>query len=189
MAIVLDIINDVETNYQDFVDSLEKCKNGIRCCLDVDFILFSKHTNAIKDIRLIPLEDFSCNRTISGCGGTKVNIETTFGLIKNDFIGFGLKEVTIIEDDGYKSLGLLISSDNPYYSIVEDLSEHFGFIENKDFEHSFILNESELSKLNLTPFNLTYHDGSFWISDIESEMKASEYDAIIDGMYCCDYAI
>ena len=189
MVIVLDLINDVETTYGDFVESLEECEDGIRCCLDVDFLLFKKHTTAIKDIRLIPLDNFSCKRTIIGCNGTKINVESTFGLIRNDFISFGLKEVTIIEDDEYKGLGLLVSSDNLYYEIVLGLCKHFNFIKGADFEHSFILNESEISKLNLIPFNLTYHDGSFWVDSIESEMETSEYDAIVDNLYCSDYAL
>ena len=189
MVIVLDLINDVETTYDDFVESLEECENGIRCCLDVDFLLFNKHTTAIKDIRLIPLDNFSCQRTISGCNGTKIMVESTFGLIRNDFISFGLREVTIVEDDGYKGLGLLVSSDNLYYDIVVELSKHFNFIKGSDFEHSFILNESEISKLNLVPFNLTYFDGSFWVDNIESEMKPSEYDAIIHNLYCSDCAL
>lgn len=189
MAIVLDLINDVKTNFIDFVESLEQYQDGIRCCLDVDFIVFNKHTNQIKDIVLVPLSDFTCNRTITGCKDTEITVETTFGLIQKDFIKFGFKEVTITESDGYKSLGLLISSDNPYYEIVESLSKHFNFITNDDNGHSFILTESDLSKINLVPFNLKYHDSDFYVDNIESEMATSEFDAIIDSMYCSDYAL
>ena len=86
-------------------------------------------------------------------------------------------------------IGSITIIDNPYYEIVESLSKHFNFITNDDNGHSFILTESDLSKINLVPFNLKYHDSDFYVDNIESEMATSEFDAIIDSMYCSDYAL
>lgn len=189
MAIVLDLVNDVETDYQDFVDALQE-SDGLRCCLDVDMVRITEYMpTIIKDIQLIPLEKFSCKRTIKGFNGTDIVIDSSFGLTNHDFISFEFKDVGLIEKDKYKSHGLLISSDNLYYEIIAELSKYFKFINQEDSGNSFILDESELSKLNLVPFKLEFHDNDFYVTNIENEMAPSEYDSIVDSMFCSDCAL
>ena len=189
MAIVLDLVNDVETDYEDFVEALQEC-GGIRCCLDVDMVKITEYLpTMIKDIQLIPLEKFSCKRTIKGFNGTDIVVDSSFGLTNKDFISFEFKEVGLIEKDKHKSYGLLISCDNIYYEIIYELSKYFKFISQEDNGNSFILDESELSKLSLVPFKLDYHDNDFYVTNVETEMLPCEYDAIVDSMFCSDCAL
>lgn len=188
MAIVLDSCNDIKTKHSDFVDSLKKLDYGLRCCLDVDMLVYGHTPTSIGEIKLVPLEDFSCKRTIIGYDGTKIDIDSAFGLVKEDFIDIDCVEVDVVEKDKIKLTGVLISHTNDYYQIFNQLAKHFEYIAS-DNDNSFVLDESELSELKLVPFNLKYENNHFVVSNVESEMSTSEYDAIVDEMYCCDYAI
>ena len=53
-----------------------------------------------------------------------------------------------------------------------------------DNRNSFVLDESDLDELKLVPFTLKCKNNKLIVSDIEKEMATSEFDAIIDGMYC-----
>lgn len=188
MAIVLDIVNDIETDFGDFVESLEQ-SNGIRCCLDIEMITGTEYTPTIlKNIKLIPLDEFTCKRTICGCNGKDIILESSFGLTRNDFISFNFKEVGLTKDNKFTGYGLLISSDNLYFEIIKELSQYFKFIPKDVGLKSFILDESELSKIQLVPFKLEYHDGDFYVTNIEKEMPTSEFDSIMDS-FACDYVI
>ena len=84
--------------------------------------------------------------------------------------------------------GLLISSNNHYFDIVNALAKHLDFVD-ADNTNSFILDECELSEIKLVPFNLKYADYRFIISDIEDEMNVDEYDGIVEQLYCSDFAL
>lgn len=188
MAILLDSCNEVKTKYCDFVDRLKNLDTGLRCCLDVDLLVYEYAPVSIGEIKLVPLESFSCKRTIVGSNGTNIGIDSPFGLVKKDFIDIDCVEVDVMENGKRKLTGALISYTNDYFEIFNQLANHFNFIAS-DNGNSFVLDEAEISELKLVPFNLKYTDNHFVVSNIENEMDTSEYDAIVDGMYCCDYAI
>ena len=188
MAIVLDSYNQLKTKYCDFVDRLKQLDDGLRCCLDVDMLVYEYAPITISDIKLVPLESFSCQRTIVGSNGTNIDIDAPFGLVKEDFIEIDCVEVGVVEKHKRKLTGVLISNTNDYFEIFNQLAKHFGYIPS-DNGNSFVLDEAEISELKIVPFNLKYVDNQFVVSNIEKEMDTSEYDAIVDRMYCCDYGI
>lgn len=185
MAIVLDKHNEIKTTYKNFIVSLCCLDNGLRCCLDTDLIF---NESGIGDFKLVPLDNFSCKRTIVGTHGTKIGIESKFGLTKDDFIDMEFQEVELQEKHKVATDGLLISRTNSYFGIVNALAEHFGFV-GADNDSSFVINESELSKIKLVPFNLKFVDNHFVVSGIEDEMNVDEYDGIVEQLYCSDYAL
>lgn len=185
MAIVLDKHNEVKTHYLDFIDALKYKDDGLRCCFDVDMIVHEYSPTHIDDLKLVPLEDFKCKRTIVGTGGTNINLESSFGLCDDDFITMNFKVVELVQNR-YKMKGLLIPSSDSYFEIVLALARHFGFV---DGDNSFILDESELSEINLVPFKLKYEDNAFIVFDIEKEMETSEFDSIVDRMYNKNFTI
>lgn len=187
MAIVLDRCNDIKTNYFDFVDELKHKKDGLRCVLDIDLFFYDYTPTGFDEFKLIPLDEFTCKRTIVGNRGTHIGIETTFGLTKDDFIDMDFKEVELSEKNKSKMKGLLISSSNHYFDIVNALAKHLDFV-GADNTNSFILDECELSGIKLVPFKLKYADYRFIISDIEDEMNVDEYDGIVEQLYCSDFA-
>lgn len=187
MAIVLDSYNELKTNYTDFVERLKIRQDGLRCCFDIELLFQEYSKTMIGDFKLIPLDEFVCKRTIVGTGGTRIGVETTFGITKDDFIDVGFQEVELMEKDKLTLNGLLIARNNKYYDIVNALAKHFGFV-SADNDNSFVLDESELSEIKLVPFNLKYVDFKFIVSDIEDEMHVDEYDGIVEQLYCSDYA-
>ena len=187
MAIVLDGYNEIKTSYYDFVNELKHYQNGLRCCLDIDLIFYEYSKTHIDDFKLIPLDKFTCKRSIVGTGGTSIGVETSFGITKDDFINTGFQEVELQEKHKLTMKGLLISRANNYFSIVNSLAIHFGFV-GADNDNSFVLDESELSEMKLVPFKLKFVDTDFVISDIEQEMVTDEYDGIVEQLYCSDYA-
>ena len=188
MAIVLDRYNEIKTNYTDFVGRLKNKQDGLRCCFDIDLLFYDYSATSIGDFKLIPLDEFVCKRTIVGTGGTRISVETTFGITKDDFIDVGFQEVELSEKNKSKLTGLLIARNNHYFDIVNALAIHFGFID-ADNDNSFVLDETELSEMKLVPFNLKYADFNFIVSDIEDEMQVDEYDGIVEQLYCSDYAL
>lgn len=187
MAIILDKHNEIKTNHQDFIHALEKMDNGLRCCFNLDMIVYEYTPTHVDDFQLIPLEKFSCKRTIIGNHNTKVNVESCFGLTKDDFITIDL-HVVDLEENKQIWKGLLVNRTNPYFEIINSLAIHFGFVD--DFnDKSFVLDESELSEIQLVPFRLKYVNNHFVVLDIEKEMATSEYDNIVDGMYCSEYTL
>lgn len=188
MAIVLDRCNEVKTHYLDFIDALKHKTDGIRCCFDIDMLVYEYSKTSIDEFKLIPLDEIRCKRTIVGNRGTKIDIDATFGLTKDDFIDLGFQEVELTEIQHATIKGLLISNYNPYFKIVNDLASEFGFVD-KHNTNSFVLDESELSEIKLVPFKLRYVDNHFFVSDVEQEMPESEYDAIVDELYCEDFAL
>lgn len=187
MAIVLDNYNEIKTNHHDFIDKLKYRKDGLRCCFDIDLIFQDYSKTMIGDFKLIPLDEFTCKRTIVGAGGTNIGIETTFGITNDDFIDMEFQEVELNQKNYAGMKGLLISSSNHYYDIVNALAKHFGFV-NGDNTNSFILDEIELDRLKLVPFNLKYSVHSFIVEDIEDEMNVDEYDGIVEQLYCSEFA-
>lgn len=187
MAIILDKHNEIKTHYLDFIDGLKKLSNGLRCCFDIDMITYDYVPTYLDELRLIPLENFSCKRCIVGTKGTKIELESHFGLIKDDFISIDLNVVEL-EHNKYRMKGLLIPRTNPYFSIINQLAMHLNIIDN-DNNNSFVLDESDLSAIQLVPFTLRYVQNNFVVSEIENEMATSEYDAIVDSMYCEDFAL
>ena len=188
VAIILDRCNEVKTNYLDFADELKHRQDGLRCVLDVDLFFYDYTPKNIDEFKLIPLDAFTCKRTIIGNRGTNIGLETTFGLTKDDFIDMEFQEVELQEKHKVKLKGLLISSNNPYFDIVNALAKHFDFV-GADNTNSFILDESELSEIKLVPFNLKYVDYHFIVSAIEQEMQVDEYDGIMEQLYCSDCAL
>lgn len=187
VAIILDKHNEVKTNYLDFSHELKHHKDGIRCCFDVDLIVHEYSRTSIGDFKLIPLDEFKCKRTIVGIGGTRISVETSFGLTRDDFIEMNFQEVDLQEKNKFSCTGLLISKNNPYYLIVNALAKHFDFVD-ADNDNSFVLDGDELSTINLVPFNLKY-DFNFVVSDIEKEMHTDEYDGIVEQLYCSDFSL
>lgn len=188
VVIVLDNYNDVKTNYIDFIDALKHYKDGIRCCLDIEMIVYDYTPTNIDDFKIIPLDSFTCKRTIVGIGGTNINIESSFGLTKDDFLYTGFKEVELDKKHYAKMKGLLISNSNPYFSIINQLCIELDMV-SADNTNTFVLDECDLSELQLIPFNLKYTDGGFVVSGVEQELPTSEYDSIVDNLYCEDYAL
>lgn len=188
MAIVLDRSNEIKTNHMDFKSELEHYQDGLRCCFDIDLLFHEYSKTMIGEFKLIPLDKFSCKRTIVGTGGTRIGIETTFGLTRDDFIDMEFQEVELTEKHHATFKGLLISSSNPYFDIVNALAKDFEFV-GADNDNSFILDESELSEIKLVPFNLKYADYHFIVEDIEDEMHVDEYDGIVEQLYCSDFAL
>ena len=188
MAIILDRCNDIKTSYFDFADELKRRKDGLRCVLDIDLFFYDYTPTRIDEFKLIPLDEFTCKRTIVGNRGTSIGIETTFGLTKDDFIDMEFQEVELQEKHKSKIKGLLISSSNHYFDIVNALAKHLDFV-GADNDNSFILDESELSKIKLVPFKLKYADYKFIVSDIEDELNVDEYDGIMEQLYCSDFAL
>lgn len=187
MAIILDRCNDIKTNYHDFIDELKHKHDGLRCVLDIDLFFYDYTPTRVDEFKLIPLDKFTCKRTIVGNHGTNIDIETTFGVTKDDFIDMEFQEVELQEKHKSKIKGLLISSNNPYFDIVNALAIHLNFVDVGN-TNSFILDESELSDIKLIPFNLKYEDYKLIISDIEDEMNVDEYDGIVEQLYCSDCA-
>lgn len=187
MAIILDKHNEIKTSYLDFIDALELKKDGLRCCFNIDMIVYEYTPTHFDDLKLVPLEDFSCKRTIIGNHNTKVNIESSFGLIQEDYITIDLKVVEL-DQNNYMWKGMLITRTNPYFEILNQLAKHFDFV-GADNTNSFVLDESELSEIQLVPFRLKCVDHKFVLSDIESEMATSEYDAIVDSLHCDEVAL
>jgi hypothetical protein len=188
MAIVLDRCNEVKTHHFDFKEQLEKNKDGIRCVLDIDLMFHEYSKTMIGEFKLVPLDEFRCKRTIVGNRGTKVDIDAHFGLTKDDFIDMDFQEVELRREHYATIKGLLISNRNPYYDIVNALAKHFEFV-GADNRNSFVLDESELDEIKLVPFKLRYSDNHFIVADVEDEMPTSEFDAIVDEMYCEDFAL
>lgn len=186
MAIILDSWNEIKTNHIDFVDRLKHRQDGLRCCFDIDLIFQEYSKTMIGDFKLIPLDEFTCKRTIVGINGTNIGIETTFGLTNDDFIDMEFQEVELNQKNYAGLKGLLISSSNHYFDIVNALAKHFGFVDN-DNTNSFILDETELDSLKLVPFKLKYSVHSFIVEDIEDEMNADEYDGIVEQLYCSEF--
>ncbi len=187
VAIVLDKYNEVKTHYFDFIDALKQCNDGLRCCFNIDMIVYEYTPTRIDDLQLIPLEDFTCKRTIVGAHGTRINLESCFGLVKDDFITIDLNVVEL-EQNKYRMKGLLVTRTNPYFDIINQVAKHFDFVD-ADNDRSFVLDESELSEIQLVPFKLKYVDNNFFVSDVENEMATSEFDAIVDSMFCSDFAL
>lgn len=187
MAIVLDRCNDIKTDYHDFVDRLKHRHDGLRCVLDIDLFYYDYTPTRVDELKLIPLDEFTCKRTIVGIHGTNIGIETKFGLTRDDFIDMDFQEVELQEKHKSKLKGLLISSSNPYFEIVNALAKHLSFV-GADNDNSFILDESELSEIKLVPFKLKYVN-KLVISDIEDEMHVDEYDGIMEQLYCSDIAL
>ena len=183
MAITLDNYNTIETSYSDFADALARCHDGLRCCFDVDMFVYEYTPTKINELSLVPLSDFKCKRTIVGTNGTRITIESHFGLTKEDFIDINVKEVDLVENDQYKLTGVLIPSYNPYFDVLNQLAQYFEMIAD-DNRNSFVLDESDLDELKLVPFTLKCKNNKLIVSDIEKEMATSEFDAIVDGMYC-----
>ena len=98
------------------------------------------------------------------------------------------QEVELQEKNKLSMKGLLISRNNHYFSIVNVLANHFGFVSAEN-DFSFILDETELDKIKLVPFKLRYVDNHLVISDIEDEMQVDEYDGIVEQLYCSDFAL
>ena len=188
VVIVLDNFNEVKTNYIDFVYALKHKKDGIRCCLDIGLLVYEYTSTQIDDFKIIPLDEFTCKRTIVGTGGTNINIESSFGLTNDDYLYTGFKEVELDRKHHTTLKGLLISNTNHYFSIINQLCIGLGMV-NAGNTNSFVLDECDLSELQLIPFNLKYADGDFVVSDVEQEMATSEYDAIVEDLYCEDYAL
>lgn len=187
VAIVLDRHNEVKTSYFDFIDGLKQRNNGLRCCFDIDLIVYNYTPTHVDDLKLIPLDEFTCKRTIVGTHGTRINLESCFGLVKDDFITIDLNVVEL-EQNKYRMKGLLVTRTNPYFDIINQVANHFGFVD-ADNDRSFVLDESELSEIQLVPFKLSYVDNHFFVSDFEDEMPTSEFDAIVDSMFCSDFAL
>ena len=188
MAIVLDKHNEIKTDYFDFIESLEDLENGLRCCFDIDLIFHEHAQTDIKELKLIPLEDFACERTIIGDNGTKIKLESNFGLIQKDFINIGFQSVQLIDKTDYKLQGILINKKNDYFEIVNELAIYLNLVDAANTD-SFILDECDLSEIQLLPFRLFYKDGKFVVCDFEKEMAMKEYDAIVDNLYCSDFAL
>lgn len=182
MAITLDNTNKIETDYFDFVDALSKHENGVRFCVDVEKI--NTIPKPIIELKLVPLEYFKCKRILVGNHGTKVSIESKCGLIEDDFIDIGVTGVELIED---KICGALIPHTNQYFSILNQVAQYFKMVKS-DNDNSFILDECDIDEIKLVPFTLKY-DGSFIVENFEDEMSLKEYDALIDDLYCSDYAL
>lgn len=187
MAIILDKHNEVKTHYLDFIDALKQCNDGLRCCFNIDLIVYDYTPTRIDDLKLIPLDNFTCKRTIVGTHGTRIGLESCFGLVKDDFITIDL-HVVELEQDKYRMKGLLVTRTNPYFDVLNQISRHFNFVD-ADNDNSFVLDESELSKIQLVPFKLRYVDNHFVVSHVEDEMPTSEFDAIVDSMFCSDFAL
>lgn len=187
MAIILDKYNEVKTHYLDFIDALKQCNDGLRCCFNIDLIVYDYTPTRIDDLKLIPLDKFTCKRTIVGTKGTRINLESCFGLVKDDFITIDLNVVEL-EQDKYKMKGLLVTRTNPYFDVLNQIAKHFNFVD-ADNDNSFVLDESELSEIQLVPFKLRYVDNHFFVSDVEQEMATSEFDSIVDSMFCSDFAL
>lgn len=188
MAIILDRNNKIKTNHNDFKNALLNTENGLRCCFNIDMITYEYTPTHLDCLKLIPLEDFSCKRTIVGNNNTRINIESCFGIFQDDFITIDLKVVEL-EENKHLSKGLLVNKSNPYYEIINAIAKHFDFVK-PDNNNSFILDESELSEIQLVPFRLRYNTGvGFNVGEIESEMNTSEYDAIVESMYCSEYGL
>lgn len=183
MAITLDDYNTIETNFADFSDALARCQDGLRCCLDVDMFVYEYTPTRINELRLVPLEDFKCKRTIVGTNGTRITIESHFGLTKEDFIDINVKEVDLMEKDQYRLTGVLIPSYNPYFDVLNQIAQYFEMVSAEN-RNSFVLDESDLDVLKLVPFTLKSKNNKLIVSDIEKEMATKEFDSIIDSMYC-----
>ncbi len=188
MAIVLDRCNDIRTDYFDFVERLKHKPNGLRCVLDIDLLFHEYSKTMIGDFKLVPLDKFTCKRTIVGNHGTSIGIDAHFGLTNDDFIDMEFQEVELQEKHHVAIKGLLISRSNHYFSVVNDLANHFNFVSG-DNDFSFILDETELDKLKLVPFKLRYVNNHLVVSDIEDEMATDEYDGIAEQLYCSDFAL
>lgn len=188
MAIILDKHNEVKTHYVDFIQQLEHLHDGLRCVLDIDLMFYEYNKTMIDDFKLIPLDEFTCKRTIVGTHGTRIDIDAHFGLTKDDFIYTGFQEVELKEKHKLTLKGLLISRTNPYFRIVNELAKHFEFVD-ADNDSSFVLDESELDEIKLVPFKLRYVDNHFVVSHVEQEMPTSEYDNIVEDLYCEDFAL
>ena len=187
MVIVLDNYNEIKTDYLDFITELKHHKDGIRCCLDIDLIFYDYTPTQIDDFKLIPLDKFTCKRSIVGNNGTNIVVETTFGITKGDFINTGFQEVELDRKNYAKLKGLLISCTNPYFDIINGLSQHLELVGAENY-NSFVLDECDLSELKLVPFNLKFVDNHFIVSDVEQEMATTEYDSIVEQLYCSEYA-
>lgn len=182
MAITLDNLNEIKTNYYDFVDALKKLDNGLRCCFDIDMLVYEYTPTSINEIKLVPLDEFRCKRTIVGVNGTNIGIESSFGITDDDFINVDVNHVEVVEKDKYKLSGVLIPTGNHYFGILNQLAQYFDMVK-KDNENSFVLDESDLSVIKLVPFTLKFEKDAFIVSDIEQEMKTSEFDELIDKRY------
>lgn len=188
MAITLDNINRIETDYFEFVDALSKYENGVRFCVDVEKI--NTIPKPIIELKLVPLEDFKCKRMLVGNHGTKVIIESKCGLIEDDFIDIGVTGVEVVESNynNYSTIGgVLIPHTNKYFSILNQLAHYFKMVKS-DNNNSFILDAADIDEIKLVPFTLKY-DGSFIVENFEDEMSLKEYNALIDELYCSDYAL
>lgn len=183
MAITLDNYNNIETNCHDFGDALARYQDGIRCCFDVDMFTYEYTPTRIDEVRLVPLEDFKCKRTIVGTDGTRITIESNFGLTDDDFIDINVKSVDLMEKDHYRFSGVLIPRHNYYFGVLNQLAQYFEMV-TADNTNTFVLDESDLDVLKLVPFTLKCKNGELIISDIEKEMATKEFDAIMDSMYC-----
>ena len=180
MAITLDNYNNIETNCHDFGDALARYQDGIRCCFDVDMFTYEYTPTRIDEVRLVPLEDFKCKRTIVGTDGTRITIESNFGLTDDDFIDINVKTVDLMEKDHYRLTGVLIPRHNYYFGVLNQLAQYFEMV-TADNTNTFVLDESDLDVLKLVPFTLKCKNGELIISDIEKEMATKEFDTIMDS--------
>ena len=181
MAITLDNSNEIKTDYYDFVDALKNLDDGLRCCIDIDMLVYEYTSTSIDEIKLVSLEYFTCKRTIIGSNGTNIGIESSFGITDDDFIKVDINHVEVVEKDKYKLSGVLIPVGNPYFEILNQLAQYFDMVK-KDNENSFVLDETDLDIIKLVPFTLKYKDG-FIVSNIEQEMATREFDELMDKRY------
>lgn len=190
MAILLDFINRIKTNYTDLCNAI--ADGGLKCCLDIEQLDNSYSSNfnygLNANVKLIPLEPFICKRTIIGNDGNKINIKTNFGIIQKDFINIDLNIVEIEHKDNYTMYGLLIPRTNDYFNIFNQLSAHFDIF-NKDNEKSFILDNAELDMINHVPFTLKYENFELNISNVETALRKQEYTDLVDELYCSEYGL
>lgn len=178
MAIVIEKFAEIETPYYNLQESLKKT-DGIRCCFD--FGLMNKDFEKRCDrFSLVPLEDFACDRIIKYRNGESVKIRSNFGLCKNDFINIDVQHVELAVNGNYIEHGVVISRNNPYYQIVNQMAKDYGFVKG-DNDKSFIIGNSELMELALVPFKLKVADDEFVVYDIEDSMNAMEFDNIVDS--------
>lgn len=185
MALVVEKYTKIETPFYNLKDSLERT-GAIRFCFD--FGLMNKDFEKRCDrFSIVPLEDFSCERTIKYSDGESVTIKSQFGLFKDDFINVDVQHVELAVLGNYIEHGVVISRMNPYYSIVNQLAMEYGFVR-KTNDKSFIIGNSELMELALVPFKLKVEDGEFVVFDVEDTMNTLEFDRIVDS-YASDCAL
>lgn len=179
MAIIIEKYAEIETPYYNLKESLART-GAKRFCFD--FGLMNKDFEKRCDrFSLVPLEDFACERIIKYRNGESVTLQSQFGLFRNDFINVDVQHVELAMLGHYIEHGVVISRNNPYYSIVNQMAKEYGFVSGVN-DKSFIIGNSELMELALVPFKLKVNDrNDFVVFDVEDTMKEVEFDRIVDS--------